>query len=318
VTSPPLPAGTGLPDSQASPTRSTVDGRAYLDLRRLARRDRRTTAEYLRLYALEGFLTRLTVSEHADAFVLKGGVLLAAYLLRRPTIDIDFAAIRLANDVPAVTERILAIAGTPLTGDDDDGLRFDRTAVRAETIREQDQYSGVRVTLRAHLASAVETFHVDVNIGDPIWPPPQIVQLPRLLGGAIELRGYPLVMVLAEKVVTALQRATANTRWRDFADLYLLTGTHPVTARAAHTALVEVAGGRRARLVPLRTQLAGYGADGQDEWARWTARLQMGTQVPQRFEDVLNAVSEFTDPLITQVLPEDATWSPTSRTWSTT
>ena len=71
------------------PTRSTVGGRAYLDLRKRAKADRRITAEYLKLYALEGFLLRLAQSEHRPRFVLKGGVLLAAYQLRPRRRDLQ-------------------------------------------------------------------------------------------------------------------------------------------------------------------------------------------------------------------------------------
>jgi hypothetical protein len=81
------------------PTRATVDGRAYLDLRALARAAGRASEEYLRLYALEGFLLRLVASTSSADFVLNGGVLLAAYQLRCPTADIDFAALNTANDV---------------------------------------------------------------------------------------------------------------------------------------------------------------------------------------------------------------------------
>jgi hypothetical protein len=55
-------------------------------------------------------------------------------------------------------------------------------------------------------------FHVDVNVGDPVWPNPGLVEVPRLLGGVITVTGYPLSMVLAEKIVTALQRGSVNTR----------------------------------------------------------------------------------------------------------
>jgi len=70
------------------PTRATVAGRAYLDLQNLARRQGRPTDELHQIYALEGFLARLVVSPYADRFVLKGGVLLAAYDTRRPTRDL--------------------------------------------------------------------------------------------------------------------------------------------------------------------------------------------------------------------------------------
>lgn len=41
------------------PTRNTMSGRAYLDLRKLANAAGRPTAEFLQFYALEGFLARL-------------------------------------------------------------------------------------------------------------------------------------------------------------------------------------------------------------------------------------------------------------------
>ena len=70
-----------------TPTRDTPAGQAYNDLRNLARRDGRDPAEYITLYALEGFLARLGISEHAEEFALKGGVLIAAFAARRPTRD---------------------------------------------------------------------------------------------------------------------------------------------------------------------------------------------------------------------------------------
>ena len=65
------------------PTRATVAGRAFLDLRARASADSRPVDEYLTLYALEGFLDRLSKSRHRDRFVLKGGVLLAAHDARQ-------------------------------------------------------------------------------------------------------------------------------------------------------------------------------------------------------------------------------------------
>ncbi len=82
-----------------------------------------------------------------------------------------------------------------------------------EIIREEDEYSGVRDTLTATQAAARLSLYVDINLGDPIWPAPPTVALPRLLGGTIQLSGYPLPMIYAEKIVTALQRGTANTWW---------------------------------------------------------------------------------------------------------
>src|ERR1700683_2992614 len=133
------------------PSKTTVAGRAFLALRRQAKSGGRTTAEYLRLYALEGFLLRLANSKNNNKLILKGGVLLAAYALRRPTADVDFAGIQLSNEVEYVRRIVTEVASTVLPAGLDDGLIFDLDDIRAETIREDDEYSGVRVRLVARL-----------------------------------------------------------------------------------------------------------------------------------------------------------------------
>ena len=188
------------------PTRATVEGRAYLDLQNLARRQQRPTDELHQLYALEGFLARLARFPDADRLVLKGGVLLAAYDARRPTRDVDIQARAIAGDRDDVLQLVRNIAAGAM----DDGLVFDPDAATADIIRDDNDYSGVRINLTATLASAKLSLHIDVNIGDPIWPTPRTVHLPKLLGGTITLAGYPLSMVYAEKITTALQRGTVN------------------------------------------------------------------------------------------------------------
>lgn len=302
---------------RANATRATTDGRAYLDLRSEAKKAGRATAEYLRLYALEGFLARLAASPHARHLVLKGGVLLAAYDLRRPTADIDFAALAQSREVEHVRQLVVDVARIVLPSGEDDGLEFDICDVHAESIRDEDEYSGVRVTLRARLATANETFHVDVNVGDPIWPSPLTVHVPRLLGGEIDLLGYPIPMVLAEKVVTAAQRGTASTRWRDFGDIYLLTGAHVFDARAAREAMLLVARHRGADLHPLRELLDGYAALGQTRYRRWRDRQHLQDRLPDQFDELLEATFRFADPLLDgATVPDTAWWVPATRAWT--
>ena len=163
------------------------------------------------------------------------------------------------------------------------------------------------------------------------------MQLPRLLGGPITVRGYPVVMVLAEKIVTALARGTANTRWRDFADLYLLTGSVPVTylltgsvpvtylltgsllvtAGDTRGALTQVAAARATALESLQVRLAGYADLAQPDWGRWRHRQHLDDRLPDRFAATLAAVYVFTDTLLGGTVPDQATWSPSTRSWST-
>jgi hypothetical protein len=298
------------------PTRETTEGRVYLDLQRQARRDARPFDELLALYTLEGFLARLAVSAHARNFVLKGGLLLAAYDARRPTRDADFAARQMANDVGEVTRTIEEIAAIAV----DDGLLFDIDSARGEVIRDEDAYSGVRVHLDCRLATAKTHLKVDVNIGDPITPAPEEIHVPRLLDETetIDLVGYPLPMVHAEKIVTALQRGTVNTRWRDFADVYLLSRQHPVQCDDVATAIRTVAQHRGAEVAPLAVALDGY-ADVpgvQGKWAAWRRKQELDDRLPESFRDVLTNVFAFADPALTG----DAAgtdWRPDDLAWRT-
>lgn len=277
------------------PTRSSSAGSAYFNLRKLARGSGRPTDELHQLYALEGFLARLAQSPYADQLILKGGVLLAAYNARRPTRDIDFHARRLPGDGDTVLELVRRVARLPA----DDGLTFDVDGAIAETIRDEEPYAGVRVTMTAQLATARLRFHVDINVGDPVHPEPQSILLPQLLGGSIQLLGYPLPMVLAEKIVTAVQRGSANTRWRDYADIYLLTNRHEVDTDQLLAAIMTVANHRHAVLIPLRQILDDYALRAQQRWAAWRRKQRLDDRLPESFGDLLDFVITFTDPVLT-------------------
>lgn len=295
------------------PERESLAGARYLDLRALARATGRPTAEVLQLAALEGFLARLERSPHRTRLVVKGGVLLAAFDARRPTRDVDLLALRTPNDVDAVRRIVAEVAAEEVQ----DGLVIDLDAVTAQPIREGDVYAGVRVTLWATLATARLVFHVDVNVGDPIWPGPEATPLPRLLGqGPIVLAAYPLGMVLAEKIVTAIQRGTANTRWRDFADLVVLARTRHVDGSELERSISEVARFRGAPRVPLVSVLEGFASLARDRWKVWHRRNSASVHVPGDFREVLDAVAAFADPPILGVA-EGRLWDPALATWAT-
>lgn len=295
----------------SAPTRASTAGRAYLDLRKLARESHRPVDEMLQLYVLEAFLARLASSRFAEQLVLKDGVLLAAFDERRPTRDIDLQAQALGNDTETILAATREIAAITL----DDGVAFDVDTATAEPIRDEAIYSGVRVTMTAQLATARPHFHVDTNVGDPISPAPTNVRLPRLLGGEIVLRGYPLAMVHAEKIVTAIARGTVNTRWRDFADIYMLARHHAINGADLASAIRRVAEHRNVRLLPLAQALDDYGQIGQQRWTAWRRRQRLEDRLPEQFGDVVAAVIDFADSAILGSAEGDS-WEPTTRKWS--
>lgn len=291
-------------------TKETTGGRKYLELQREARRTGRPTDELIQLYALECFLDRLTHSEFAQNFVLKGGVLLAALNARRPTRDIDFAARAIDNDADTVLRLVRQIAAISI----DDGIEFDGADAKAETIRDEDAYSGVRVTLSGTLSRATLRLHVDVNVGDPIWPEPRNITPPRLLDGVLIVRGYPLEMVLAEKLVTAIARGSASTRWRDFVDIYTLVQQYPIDGQTLRESMIRVSRHRDVTLSPLKMVLEGYEEIAQARWLAWLRKQRLDAAIPNDFATVLDVVESFSDPLISNNSAQ--IWNPATRKWA--
>ncbi|HEY0260634.1 MAG TPA: nucleotidyl transferase AbiEii/AbiGii toxin family protein [Lacisediminihabitans sp.] len=293
--------------------RGTPAGDAHLAIQRLARQTGGDVQELQTLYVLESWLARLAVSAYRDDFVVKGGVLLAAFATRRPTRDIDLRASGLPNDVDEVAARARAIADHELP----DGVVFESDSVTASSIRDDDLYAGVRVKLVGRLGRSRLTIGIDVNFGDPIWPQLSLVKLPRvvqLVGQqSVVVLGYPLTMVLAEKVATAISRGEANTRWRDFADLYTLIRGHSVRAEELAGSLETVATYRGVELLPLAPALAQMPQSAQSKWRAWRSRVRREHDLPLEFTDVLRSVAGFTDPILTGLA--EATWDVRSATW---
>lgn len=266
--------------------------------------------EILQLFVIETFLERLTRSPESANFVLKGGALLAAYGGRRPTRDVDFQAVALPVDNDAVLTRLVNISLLP----SDDGSIFDGTSATATSIRHDDPYQGIRVNIRGRLATARIDLRIDVGVADPITPPPTFVTLPRLFGGALQLLAYPVDMIIAEKIVTAATRGTANTRWRDFWDVVELSRRHRFDSQTLNRSVRSVIRFRRVAVTSLADVLAGYDSLGQPGWAAWRRRNGLETSTPSNFGAVLEEFIAFADPVMREEeLPHS--WDPHVRRW---
>lgn len=283
----------------------------YNALRAQARESGRATQAEIELHVLDGILVRLAASNYRNQFVLKGGVLLAAFDNRRPTRDVDVAALDLDNDPEHMARVIREILSTPA----DDGVIFDLDSITAVAIRDEDEYAGVRVTVSAKLHTAEARPHIDINVGDPIEPGPQEIEVPRTLSTAapIQVRGYPIPMVIAEKLVTAVQRGTASTRWRDFGDIWMLAHSHDLDGDALLTAMTAVASHRQATLGPLNGILDGFPAGTDTKWSNWLRKTKH--PVAKDFPTVIAWVIEFGDPVVMRQVARKK-WDCSGLRWS--
>lgn len=175
-------------------------------------------------YALERLLYRLAVSPYREQFVLKGALLFRLWfdLQQRPTRDADFLGFGSAEP-EHLASVFQAIAGLPLTDAAADGLIFLADTVKAEPIRKEAGYPGVRIILEAKLAEARIPVQCDVGFGDAVVPEPSQQNFPTLLElPAPNLRVYPLETVIAEKLEAIIKLAEFNSRMKDYFDLWVL------------------------------------------------------------------------------------------------
>jgi len=174
-------------------------------------------------YALERFLYRLSTSGHKDNFVLKGAMLVTTWLdnAHRPTRDVDLLGFgsSQADDILVVFQEICAIHA-------DDGITFDVDALRIDRNREDLDYGGLRVTTDAHVGGARIRVVIDIGFGDAIEPGLTEIELPVLLDApAPKLRAYAMETVIAEKFQAMVDLGRANSRMKDFYDIWFLAKT---------------------------------------------------------------------------------------------
>ena len=285
-------------------------GPQYLNLQQIAKITGRPLHELLQMHVLESFVERLSRSVHHDSFVLKGGVLLPAYLSRRPTRDVDLQSLSLSHEIDEVAYRLRDVATFAL----DDGTILSSDFLDVRVIRDDEVYSGLRFKVDARVATARIRFHIDISFGDPIFPRPQVIELPRLIGNSIRILGYPLEMVLAEKIVTAVQRSTFNTRWRDFVDVLVITRRHVIDGSRTIDSVNRVADFRRVRRQPLESLLSGIGATAEPRWSQWREKQRLAEFVPESFDVVVREFIHFAGPVVVGSAAGQR-WSPLSREW---
>lgn len=141
----------------------------------------------------------------------------------------------------------------------DDGIEFDLDSLAVQEIRDDADYPGLRLRMKARLATWNGVTAWDVSTGDPIVPMPQQVRLPRIHGADILVLGYRPETTIAEKGVTILERGTTSTRWRDYVDIVQLFEHFDVDREMLAESVRAVAAHRKVELGPVGPLLVGYG-----------------------------------------------------------
>lgn len=227
-------------------------------------------------YAVERFLYRLTVSGHGENFVLKGAMLFQLWAdePHRATRDVDLLGSG-DNSVEHLADVARAACSVSVP---DDGLAFDPETVAAGRIKEDQEYEGVRITCAVRLGQARIALQVDVGFGDAITPGPVRVEYPTILEfPAPVLKAYPRETVVAEKFQAMTALGIANSRMKDFFDLWVLARDFPFDGAVLAQA-VAATFARRRTPVPKESPLALTEEFGTDptKVRQWEAFVRKG------------------------------------------
>lgn len=254
-----------------------------------------TTGELVTRHALESFLDRLQRTLHGKDFVLKGGILLACYGIRRPTKDVDSEALSASVTAAHIEQVVTDVAAV----DVEDGLELDLSSLDVQTIREAADYPGLRMRVRGTVGTARVIVAWDISTGDPVVPLPARVSIPRVLGKPIEMLGYAPETSVAEKGVTILERGITSTRWRDYVDIVALAkqGIDPDVLLDSARAVARY---RQVILRPVAGLVAGYGATSQAKWAAWRRKERLQDMCEPRLDDQMLAVIAVLDPVFSR------------------
>lgn len=245
-------------------------------------------------YANQRLLFRLSQSEHRHLFLLKGATLFAAWsdAPHRPTRDLDLLGVG-DNEVAVVANVFREVCAAAV---EPDGLVFVPETIQAARIRDDQEYEGVRVTFTAMLGKARIPMQVDVGFGDAVFPEPVEVSVAGLIGFPdARLRAYPREAVVAEKFQAMVALGMANSRMKDFYDLWVLSRDFAFAGEALRKAIAATFARRRTSLpetVPLA--LSPAFANAPAKTVQWRAFVRKAGLTGQpELGSIVDALLEF-------------------------
>lgn len=227
------------------------------------------------IYGLERLMYRLSISEHRDSFVLKGGMLVTLWIgdENRVTRDADFLGFGEASE-----ERLISVFSDVMSLQTDDGLVYDVDNLTARPIREEQQYGGIRLGTVANLGKTRIPIVVDVGFGDATIAPDFTIDYPALLDmPAARIRAYPPASVVAEKFHAIVTLGLVNSRMKDYYDLWAILNSQPIDENELADAIAATFS-RRETQIPTSVP-AGltdqFSADPQktQQWATYAASI---------------------------------------------
>ncbi|BCG56815.1 nucleotidyl transferase AbiEii/AbiGii toxin family protein [Paenibacillus sp. URB8-2] len=291
-------------------------------LKNVARANKKAFNVISILYYQERFLKRLSMSSYKDNFILKGGLYLysVTQFKSRPTRDMDFSGRRMNNDASALVHIVTSICQLP-AGDVEDGIVFHTDQIVSEIIKEDAEYEGVRIKIPCSLGQMREVLQLDIGFGDVIVPSPQTIEFPVLLSSMErpEILVYTNDSVIAEKFEAMISLSLANSRMKDFFDIYTLARTNPFEGLRLYEAVSETF---KQRTTLTEREHVIFTAEFYKDRRRvtmWNAFIRnLYLDYSPSFKEVMELIHTFLKPIYDHVLDENeyfGNWDFQSLNW---
>lgn len=287
-------------------------------LKKQAIEDGKTMQDKLVTYGLERTIYRLSVSKYAERFTLKGGIFLYALFngeYARATMDIDLLAQRIPNNA----EEMKKVFNDIFSIECDDALRFDRNTLEAINITEFKEYHGVNVSIIGYLDRTKVSVSIDIGFGDVVYPERMKMEFPVLLDMEVpEVYVYSIYSVIAEKFEAFVSLGLANSRYKDFYDIYVLADRYNLNGVELKNAIVETFTHRGTGF----DDIAAFDDDfTKDEirQGRWRAFIKKKKALVKiEFEETMQLLKKLLLPIVDSIYNDNSfeqTWNKETKSW---
>jgi hypothetical protein len=291
---------------------TNIAASVHARLLKKAKAESRPMNELLQYYAMERFLYRLSRSRHGESFVLKGALMLPVWggPVTRVTKDIDLLG-RTTLEVDALVTIVRECIEVEVEAD---GIRFDARSVRGEEIRIAAEYGGIRVRFEGALGNARLALQVDVGFGDVVTPRPTRLLYPTLLDAERpRLLAYTPETAIAEKLHAMVILDMANSRLKDFLDIWLLIQSRAFDGALVAQAIAATFKRRKTELptsapIALTDVFAGDSAK-QVQWRAYLRKVHV-TAVPAPLIEIIAAIGSFLAPVLEAGIRFEGAWRP--------
>lgn len=287
-------------------------------LKNISKKTGREFQDLLIAYGLERTIYRISISKYNEKLVLKGGIFLYALNdgdYSRVTVDIDLLAQHISNDI----NNMETIFSNIFSIECDDALRYDVDSLKVKSITEFKEYHGVNVLINAYLDRTLIPIAIDIGFDDVIYPGKVEMDFPVLLNNEIpRIYAYSIYTAIAEKFEAFVSLGFANSRYKDFYDIYVIAKTYDLDGFTLKNAIIETFNHRKTTF----NNIVAFDEDfinnpiNQQRWNSFNKNKKVSSVVS--FKETIDLAKDLFIPIVDAITNNsefDKKWSKDQNVW---